>query len=380
MADCYRGAVNAKGPQRDLGIDVARGLAVLLMFQTHAYDAYVAAPFRASLGYRVTRELGASPAPSFLLLAGVGVALGELAMARAGASAAATRARFIRRGLEVVATGYLVNAVYALIDRSIAPQTLLRADILHVIGLSIVVVAALLVGRPGRAGVAVAVAIVALTLALPIALGDTLQRALPVTSSWMGALLRAPLALFVDVPGYAHFPLFPLVGFTSLGVLVGRSLAALPTPARAGQALVALLLCVAAAAGLSFATRASVAALALGPLTRAHPAVVLNLADGTMRACAVLSLGLLLAAILPGRVLGPIVRLGRGSLFAYVVHIPGCYSALARPLVRRFDLLGASAALAVLAFATYLVVWARDAVRDRLRARRASERRAIPAP
>lgn len=369
-----------KAPRRELGIDVARGLAVLLMFQTHAYDAYVAAPFRASLGYRVTRELGAAPAPSFLLLAGVGLAFGELAMRRAGATTAMIRARFVRRGLEVAATGYFVSLVYALIDRSFAPETLLRGDILHAIGLSLVVVAALLVGRPGRAGVVAVVVLVAASLAIPILLGDTLQRALQPGAGWAGAVLRAPLALLVDVPGYARFPLLPLVGFTAIGVLVGRGLARLAAPMAAGRALGALVMCIAAAALSSLATRACVSALPLGPLTRAHPAVLLNLADGTMRACAVLALGALLTALLSASIVAPLVRLGRGSLLAYALHIPGCYGALARPLARQFDLPGASGVLVLLAVTTYLVVWLRDLARDRFRARRTPGPRAIEAP
>lgn len=370
--------MTARGPGRDRGIDAARGLAVLLMFQTHAYDAYVAAPHRASIGYRITRELGASPAPSFLLLAGVGVAFGELAMRRAGASPSAIRARFVRRGLEVAATGYLVSLAYALIDRSFAPEVLLRADILHAIGLSIAVVAPVIVGRTARVGVALTFALVTAVLVVPVALGHSVQDALPAGAGWAGAALRAPLALLVDVPGYARFPLLPLVGFTALGVLVGRGLAQLPAPVRAGPALVALGLCVAAAAGLSQATHALVSALPLGPLTRAHPAVVLNLADGAMRAGAVIALGLLLAAWCSGRALAPLVRLGRGSLLAYALHIPGCYGALARPLARRFDLLGATAVLTVLALVTYLAVWARDAGRSLLRARRARGRAIAP--
>jgi len=372
--------VTEKAPRRELGIDVARGLAVLLMFQTHAYDAYVAAPFRASLGYRVTRELGAAPAPSFLLLAGVGLAFGELAMRRAGATSAMIRVRFVRRGLEVAATGYFVSLVYALIDRSFAPETLLRGDILHAIGLSLVVVAALLVGRPGRAGVVAVVVLVAVSLAIPILLGDTLQRALPPGAGWAGAVLRAPLALLVDVPGYARFPLLPLVGFTAIGVLVGRGLARLAAPMAAGPALGVLVMCIAAAALSSLATRACVSALPLGPLTRAHPAVVLNLADGTMRACAVLALGALLTALLSASIVAPLVRLGRGSLLAYALHIPGCYGALARPLARQFDLPGASGVLVLLAVTTYLVVWLRDLARDRLRARRTPGPRANEAP
>lgn len=371
--------MTAPAPPRDLGIDLARGLAVMLMFQTHAYDAYVAAPYRATLGFRVTRELGATPAPAFMLLAGVGIAFGERAMRRSGATSAAIRARFVRRGFEVVAWGYLVSLVYALIDRSFAPEALLRADILHAIGLSIAVVVPLLVGRQGRSGVVAALALVAVALALPLALGDTLQRALPLGAGWAGALVRAPLALLVDVPGYTRFPLLPLVGFTAVGVLVGRGLAGLGAPVRAAPALVGLVVCVVAAAGLELATHACVNALSLGPLTRAHPAVVLNFADGTARACAVIALGLHVAAVSPVLALGPLVRFGRGSLLAYSVHIPGCYGALARPLTRRFDLLGASAVLVALAVLTYLIVWARDAVRAWLRARRSSDRRAIEA-
>jgi uncharacterized membrane protein len=362
--------VQTGGRARDRGIDVARGLAVLLMFQTHAYDAYVAPAARATMGFRVTRELGAAPAPSFLLLAGVGLAFGELAMARAGVEAAAIRARFVRRGLEVAATGYLVSAIYALIDRSAAPETLLRADILHAIGLGLALVAALLVGRPGRRGVVAAFALVVASLLVPIALGDTLARVFPAQAGWAGAWARAPLALLVDVPGYTRFPLLPLVGFVAIGVLVGRALAVHGAAMSPRTALALLALCVGGAALASLGTRALVEALAMGPLRRAHPAVVLNVVDGMLRAGAVLALGLLCAARLPARVLAPLVRLGRGSLLAYGVHIPGCYGALARPLARRFDLTGATLVLVGLGVVTYVVVFARDVARDWLRSRR----------
>jgi uncharacterized membrane protein len=351
---------------------VARGLAVLLMFQTHAYDAYVVPAARATMGFRVTRELGAAPAPSFLLLAGVGLAFGELAMARAGADVATIRARFVRRGLEVAATGYVVSAIYALIDRSAAPETLLRADILHAIGLGLAVVAALLVGRAGRRGVLAALGLVVASLLVPIGLGDAVARALPAQAGWAGAWVRTPLALLVDVPGYTRFPLLPLVGFVALGVLVGRVLAEHGAALRTGRLLALLTLCLGGAALASLGTRALVEALAMGALSRAHPAVVLNVVDGTLRAGAVLSLGLLCATFLPERVLAPLARFGRGSLLAYGVHIPGCYGALARPLARRFDLAGATLALVGLGIATYAVVFARDTVRDGLRSRRAS--------
>ena len=41
-----------------------------------------------------------------------------------------------------------------------------------------------------------------------------------VTPDW----LAVPTALLVDVPGYTRFPLFPLCGFTAVGVVVGAAL------------------------------------------------------------------------------------------------------------------------------------------------------------
>jgi uncharacterized membrane protein len=370
-------------------------LAVLLMFQTHAYDAFVEAGSRATVAYRVTRALGAVPAPAFLFLAGLGLALAEAGAARRGAAPVITRRGLAVRGLGVMGTGYAVSLAYALIDRSFAPQTLLRADILHAIGASIALTAALFVGRgagasrptapcpgaqegapgsgageaaptdaTGRAAAApwrLPALVAALAVAGPVALGDPAPRAA------LHPALAAPLALLVDVPGYTRFPLFPLVAFTIAGLVAGRRLVARPLGARGAAGL--LCVGVAAAAVAEVATHAAVDALGRGPLTRAHPAVALNVVDGLARAAALLGAGLLLAPA-PLRAVGFLLRLGRGSLLAYAAHIPLCYGALARPLARRFDMVEATGLVLVVALVTYAVVRVRDALRPRLWASR----------
>ena len=56
-------------------IDLARGIASLIMIQGHAYEGWVAPEHMASAGYLFTRLLGTLPLPSFLVLSGAAVAL-----------------------------------------------------------------------------------------------------------------------------------------------------------------------------------------------------------------------------------------------------------------------------------------------------------------
>ena len=56
------------------------------------------------------------------------------------------------RALEVVGYGYLVSLIYAILDFRFALATILRADILHCIGLSLLVCTYFLVGRSAIRG------------------------------------------------------------------------------------------------------------------------------------------------------------------------------------------------------------------------------------
>ena len=350
---------------RSVGIDLARGLAVLFMIQTHALDGWVAQDEKATLAYRLTRVLSNVPAPLFLLLAGGGLAMGARAAEKKGMPPAAVRARLARRGAEVLGYGYLVSLCYAVIEGRFDPAALLRADILHCIGLSLVLCAVALAGRSQvglRAGCLAAGALLGALILPRIGLGPERAAALPV-------VLKVPLALVLDVAPYTRFPLLPLCAFTAAGFFIGTRLAErLPKPR---TSLLLGLLAVALVPLWQHLTARTLAALG-GKLSRMHPAVVWNLAEGTSRALAVLFLSLALAALLaprtrPREPLGWLLRLGRGSLLAYAVHVPLCYGRLAGPVAGRLAMPAAAALLVLLCAFTYAVVWGRDTLRARRR-------------
>jgi len=362
------------------GIDVARGIASLVMIQGHAYHGWVAPALHDSPSYRLTRVLGTLPLPAFLVLAGAAVGWRVHVAAARGETAHAVRASLVRRGLEVMLWGYLVSAAFMAMDGGEGLDTLLRADVLHVIGLSIATVAWLGVRPPRRSDAnaappdplrftltAAAVGIGATVLCAPI------HAFLPAVEG----PLRYVLALFVDVPGVTKMPLFPLIGWLATGTVAARfvwraretapgdSLARVVGAPR-GFAFGLL----AAALGLAvfgaWAMPASVAWLG-GTASRAHPAIVFNVLDLAGRGLIVLAAGILLCPLLGARARGVLLRLGRGSLVAYVFHIPFCYGRLGEGWRDQLDMGTATVGVLLLMVASYGAVWARDEARAALR-------------
>lgn len=353
------------GSRRIEGIDVARGVASLIMIQGHAYDGWVAPAHKESAAYLFTRLLGSLPLPAFLVLAGAAIVLRVDAARRKGESADVVRRAVMRRGLGVVLWGYAANAAYALMDGWDGVETFLRADVLHVIGLSIVAFAFLGIrgaSAPERAPL--------LRAALALALVPT------VICPWVSDLpiegpARFVLGLLVDVPGVTLMPFVPLASWLAVGALTclamlrARARSSEP-PSRAGAPTRALL--VIAAVGLAaawtgaWATGAMVEALG-GTLSRAHPAVWANAVDLAGRGVFVLAVAALGSLVLPARARAALIRLGRGSLVAYVFHIPFCYGRLGAPVRGRLDMVTATGLVLALMVVSWLAVWARDRMR-----------------
>ncbi|HRI50250.1 MAG TPA: heparan-alpha-glucosaminide N-acetyltransferase domain-containing protein [Pseudomonadota bacterium] len=339
---------------RNIGIDLARGVAVVLMIQTHALDGWASPAAKTGWGYALSRAFANIPAPLFLLLAGIGLCFGY------NPARGAATGRLARRALQVVGYGYLVSLIYTLIEGRLDPKALLRADILHCIGLSLLLCTWLLVGRSHLGLRAAALSLAALLTGLAAG------RWLPPLPDW----LAVPTALLVDVPGYTRFPLFPLCGFTAVGVAVGAAMKRRsPT---VGFGLVGLLLLVALVPVWQKLTGVTLALLG-GKLSRSHPAVVWNFLEGCTRALAVLLGSLAVAGLLARQKASEhpavtwLVRLGRGSLLAYAVHIPLCYGRLARPLAHQLEMPLATLLVAVLTAFTYCVILARDHIKARQR-------------
>jgi uncharacterized membrane protein len=384
-----RPAVSAGAVPRVAGVDVARGLAVTLMVQGHAFDAFISTEARASFAYRIESAfLQTLALPAFLVLAGASFALRVEAAAQRDEPVRDVRRAIVRRGFAIVLAGYAFNAFSALLDGWEGVETWLRADVLHVIGLSIAWLGAigLRAERPrtqraseggpergidrahlGRTALATAI--------LPILLGPLVSSVSPRVPREIGWVL----GLVADVPGVTRMPMIPLTAWTAIGLILARWMIernrAARSPAGAPDRDLACIAAVATAVAIAFAALTQrLVDLLGGALTRAHPAVIANAIDLAARGALVLAVGAWLAPRLPRRFRAAMIRLGRGSLVAYVFHVPLCYGRLARWLEGRLSLLECALAALGLVVASFLAVVARDALRETWRRRRRAKR------
>lgn len=325
--------MSQKSGSRLDSIDVARGLAVLLMIQTHAYDGWVLPSERASAGFRLTRVLGTLPLPMFLLLAGLGLSLRIEAARQRGQDHGALRKDVVKSALEIVATGYALSFAYAWMDGARGLETLLRADVLHAIGLSLALMALCAVGK--SLGASRVMGAAWLLTIVPVLVCPALTR--------LGAELSGPMrffwALWIDVPSVTRMPVVPLLSFCATGCLLGQWLVrARERPARTFAfsvgGLGATLLCL----GLLGAALSEKLGM---PMSRAQPSIAFNVLDLDGRALLAIGLGLGLTPVL-GWTRSGLVACGRHSLFVYALHLPFCYGAIARPLKRSLSMATAS--------------------------------------
>jgi uncharacterized membrane protein len=136
--------ITATKPQRLESFDWMRGLACVLMFQTHCYDAWLAPASRSGKFFMGSQLVGSMPAPLFLFLTGISAVLmaGKIS---AGAAPSRAAGRLMKRGFEIWGLGLLFRMQEYLIAFPWAPWTdLLRVDVLNCIGVSLVLVSLLL--------------------------------------------------------------------------------------------------------------------------------------------------------------------------------------------------------------------------------------------
>src|SRR5512142_2133719 len=89
-------------------IDWMRGLACVLMFQTHCYDAWLSPANRNTTFFMWSQLGGTLPAPLFLFLAGISFALVTDKQRQRGVPALQIAHTTIRRGAEILALGVLL--------------------------------------------------------------------------------------------------------------------------------------------------------------------------------------------------------------------------------------------------------------------------------
>src|SRR5947199_8512824 len=180
-------------------IDWMRGLACVLMFQTHCYDSWLGGGARKSTFFMWSQLCGTLPAPLFLFLAGISFALVVDKLRQKDLAASQIARTTIRRGAEILSLGLLFRAQEYLISWGWAPWSdLFRVDILNTIGISMMLMgvscgavlwAAGKARRP-RLMLAGAAAATALTIALLTP---------PLWTTWRPHWLPWPLESYINV-------------------------------------------------------------------------------------------------------------------------------------------------------------------------------------
>jgi uncharacterized membrane protein len=118
-------------------IDWMRGLACILMFQTHCYDAWLSPSARQTTFFMYSQLGGTFPAPLFLFLAGISFALVTEKLRQKNLAPSAIARTTILRGAEIFALGLLFRLQEYVLAWGWSPASdLLRVDILNTIGLS----------------------------------------------------------------------------------------------------------------------------------------------------------------------------------------------------------------------------------------------------
>jgi uncharacterized membrane protein len=330
-------------------VDWLRGVAVLLMMQTHAYDSWLTPEAKRTAFFKWSRLVGGYPAPLFLFLAGLSLALLADALFRHGSAAPAVRSRLAARSLEILGYAALFRLWMFTTSGFAKPVDLLRVDILNCIGLSMLLIGVLALGVPRRASRTWRAALAAATIALltPLAWDLPWPSWLPfwLTGYWSGRAFGA------------FFPLFPWAGFTAAGAAVGLLLAHARQRGTEGRLIGAL--AVAALFGFPLA-------LLLDRLPAVYPRYDFW---WTSPNYFLIKLGILLFALALAYAWSrspwsaapsPLRQLGRTSLLVYWAHLEIVYGGIvARGLRGALDVPRASAALAVLVAAMLALSLAR---------------------
>ncbi|MBX7187425.1 MAG: DUF1624 domain-containing protein [Vicinamibacteria bacterium] len=124
-------------------VDVARGLAVVLMLQTHAYDAWLRPELRQSEFFRWSQLIGGLPGAFFLFLMGVSMALGNDASRDRGAVGTAIIKRTLVRAALLLVVAFLFRLALFLASDRPDVNAIFRVDILNCLAASLALLAPL---------------------------------------------------------------------------------------------------------------------------------------------------------------------------------------------------------------------------------------------
>lgn len=343
-------------------IDWMRGLACVLMFQTHCYDSWLGGSARTGKFIGWSQLLGTLPAPLFLFLAGVSFALVTDRMRAKGATPNEIALTTIRRGAEIFGLGVLFRVQEYVFGLPWSPWTdLLRVDILNTIGFSMMLMGLVCWFARTRSG--------NIALALATTLGIALATP-PLWTTWRPRWLPWFLESYVNgvhtfnEPQHWLFPVFPWTGFAFAGLAAGFFLFTDWARQREAQAIAVL---GAAGVGLYYFAlwldARPVQFYAVYDFWHSSPNFFFA------------RVGILLFLVLasyawcrwgPGEWgFSPLVQLGQASLLVYWVHIEFVYGRFSIMAKRQQTIPGATFGLVVIFVAMVLLAMLRTRTKGR---------------
>jgi uncharacterized membrane protein len=206
-------------------IDWMRGLACVLMFQTHCYDSWLSPEARKSSLLAWSRLGGTLPAPLFIFLSGVSFALVTERMREKGVDRNVIARQTILRGAEIFGLGLLFRAQEFALGFPWSPWTdLLRVDVLNILGLSMMLMGVLcwFTGAGDIAATRVRTLVTSLFAATIVSMATP-----PLWTTHRPKFLPWPLESYIngvhifDQPQPWLFPVFPWSAFAFAGLAVG---------------------------------------------------------------------------------------------------------------------------------------------------------------
>ena len=308
---------------RRLYIDALRGFAVVLMIMWHSIDAWTLPSSRDSAAFAVIVFLAGWVAPMFLFLAGVAIPLAGAARISRGASRRQAGWSLQKRGWEIFLIAHLFRVQSFLLNPNGQWASILKPDILNILGLGMV--GAAFVWSRSRDLRSLAWGLLAPTALMLFVLTPWSRH------WWWPALLHPRLEAYVrPVGNLGQFTLFPTVCYLLAGTLIGAMIAASdPRDVRA-QGRVAL---------------AGAGALAVGLVLTPFATWVTSWGDSPalfFARAGIITLLLPLAWMLARRLepggWHPLVVFGQTSLFVYWVHVELVYGVFSYPLKRGLPL------------------------------------------
>jgi uncharacterized membrane protein len=346
-------------------LDVLRGVAVLIMIEAHVIDSWTRAADRHTRAFGYSLILGGFGAPLFLFLAGVAVAMSAGSKQRRSGDARAAMRAVQKRGLQIFLLAFVFRFQSFVLSHGKA-WTLLKVDILNIMGLAIVAAATVwgLARTPRMRIAAFAAATAAIVWLSPMVRGMDALAALP---DALEGYLR-------PIPGLTNFTFFPWTAFVAAGALIGVVLDEARSPGadrRANLAFAAVGLVLAYVAYRTsflppldersrfWTTSASffflrlglmVAAVGVAYLWEQRPTlrpfdklrVVPSNVEGRLRSGQ--AVGPTYAKATVGK-WSPLQLLGTSSLFIYWIHVELVYGLVSLPLHGAFSVAGAWVAL-----------------------------------